>query len=116
MRPAIRLLLLVLVSLAVTSRGLAQTRVPDLSTATIEDLMRIEITSAVDEKAQRFKLTWTEKGGPPVQEPTRRSFGTRLIDRLADQLHGDVRLKYEPAGVVCELDVPLAALRTIGAN
>ncbi len=77
---------------------------------------RIEITSVVDEKAQRFKLTWTEKGGPPVREPTRRSFGTRLINRLADQLHGDVRLKYEPAGVVCELDVPLAALRAIGAN
>ena len=40
---------------------------------------RIDITLTVDEKAQLFKLTWTEKGGPPVQEPTRRSFGTRLI-------------------------------------
>ena len=65
----------------------------------------------VDEKAQRFKLTWTEKGGPAVQEPTRRSFGTRLINRLAEQLQGDVRLRYEPAGVVYELDIPLAVLR-----
>ena len=74
---------------------------------------RIEIASAIDDKALRFKLTWTETGGPPVREPTRRSFGTRLINRLAEQLHGDVRLRYEPAGVVYELDVPLAALRTL---
>jgi two-component sensor histidine kinase len=72
---------------------------------------RIEITPALDEKALRFKLTWVEKGGPAVQEPTRRSFGTRLINRLAEQLHGDVRLSYQPAGLVYELDVPLTALR-----
>ena len=72
---------------------------------------RIDITSTVDEKAQLFKLTWTEKSGPAVQEPTRRSFGTRLINRLAEQLQGNVRLRYEPTGVVYELDVSLAVLR-----
>ena len=73
----------------------------------------IEITLTVDDKAQRFKLTWTEIGGPAVQVPTRRSFGTRLINRLANELHGDVRLAYEPTGVVYELDVPLTALSQI---
>ena len=58
---------------------------------------RIEIASQVDEKTERFKLTWTESGGPAVKEPARRSFGTRLIGRLADQLQGNVRLRYEPA-------------------
>jgi two-component sensor histidine kinase len=77
---------------------------------------RIEIASTVDDRAQRLKLTWTEKGGPAVQEPTRRGFGTRLINRLADQLDGDVRLRYEPAGVVYELDFPLTALRAGGAG
>ena len=72
---------------------------------------RIDITSTVDEKTQRFKLTWTERGGPPVQEPTRRSFGTHLINRLAEQLQGDVRLSYEFAGMMYELDIPLAVLR-----
>jgi two-component sensor histidine kinase len=74
---------------------------------------RIDIALAVDEK--NLKLTWTERGGPPVQEPKRRSFGTRLIGRLAEQLHGDVRLKYEPAGLVYELDVPVSALRAPAA-
>jgi two-component sensor histidine kinase len=70
---------------------------------------RIAIALAVDEK--NLRLTWTESGGPPVHEPKRRSFGTRLIGRLAEQLRGDVRLKYEPAGLQYELGVPVSALR-----
>jgi two-component sensor histidine kinase len=75
---------------------------------------RIEISSTVE--AAMLKLTWTEKDGPAVQEPTRRSFGSRLINRLAQQLHGDVRMKYEPKGLVYELEVPLSALREIAAQ
>ncbi len=70
---------------------------------------RIDIGSTVDEN--NLNLTWTERGGPPVNDPTRRSFGTRLIHRLAEQLRGEVRLKYEPEGLVYELDVPVSALR-----
>ena len=60
---------------------------------------RIEITPSVDDEANRFNLSWKEMGGPIVQEPKRRGFGTRLIDRLADQLHGEARLKYDPHGI-----------------
>jgi two-component sensor histidine kinase len=62
-----------------------------------------------------FRLKWTESGGPAVQEPSRRSFGTRLIVRLADQLHGNIRLNYLPTGLIYELEVPLAALRSLRA-
>ncbi|MDP2298069.1 MAG: PAS domain S-box protein [Pseudolabrys sp.] len=72
---------------------------------------RIDITSRIDETAQLLNLTWTESGGPAVQEPTRRSFGTRLLVGLAEQLQGDARLKYEPAGLVYEIEISLAALR-----
>lgn len=79
-----------------------------LSTAT----GHVEITWTVDEGAQRFELTWTEQGGPAVPQPSRRGFGTRLIERsLADHLEGDARFVFKPAGVVCELAVPLASLR-----
>src|SRR6202166_2117146 len=40
---------------------------------------RVEIVWTIDENNQRLHLTWTEKGGPLVQVPTRESFGTRLI-------------------------------------
>jgi two-component sensor histidine kinase len=59
---------------------------------------------------QRLQLTWTEKGGPTVETPTRRSFGTRLIGSLGQQLSGKVHLAYEPTGLVYFLDVPLSAL------
>jgi two-component sensor histidine kinase len=77
---------------------------------------RIQIVLTVEDEAQRFKLTWTERDGPAVREPTRRSFGTRLINRLADQLKGEVRLRYEPAGLVYELGIPLAVLTALGAS
>jgi two-component sensor histidine kinase len=77
---------------------------------------RVAIAVTIDEEAQRFKLTWTETGGPTVQQPTRHSFGTRLMNRLADQLHGQIQLRYETTGVVCGLDVPLASLQSIHAT
>jgi two-component sensor histidine kinase/ActR/RegA family two-component response regulator len=70
---------------------------------------RVEIAWTID-KMQRLELTWTEKGGPTVEAPTRRSFGTRLIGSLGQQLSGKVHLAYEPTGLVYFLDVPLSAL------
>ena len=69
---------------------------------------RIEIALAADEKT--VNLIWVEKGGPPVQQPKRRGFGMRLIERLADQLDGNVRLDYLPAGLMCQLNFPVSAL------
>jgi two-component sensor histidine kinase len=73
---------------------------------------RVEIEWKTDDKAQRLRLTWTEKGGPPVEEPTRRSFGTRMMSSLGQQLNGHVNLAYEPSGFAYTLDVPLAILTT----
>lgn len=72
---------------------------------------RIQIAWTIDEEKQRLQLNWAEKSGPPVLAPTRRSFGTRLIETLGKQLNGDVRLAYEPQGFVYTLDVPLSALK-----
>jgi two-component sensor histidine kinase len=71
---------------------------------------RVDITWTLDPKTQRLLLKWTEKNGPAVRAPDKRSFGTRLIETLGKQLKGDVRLTYEPSGFVYALDVPLASL------
>src|ERR1700730_8769092 len=53
---------------------------------------------------------WTERGGPAVAPPTRRSFGTRMMESLGQQLNGGVQLVYAPAGFVYLLDVPLGSV------
>jgi two-component sensor histidine kinase len=71
---------------------------------------RVDIHWTVDPNSQRLHLTWTEKNGPPVRTPDKRSFGTRLIETLGKQLKGEVRLTYEPSGFAYSFDVPLASL------
>src|SRR5436189_4035381 len=71
---------------------------------------RVEIAWTIDATRQRLRLTWTESGGPVVEAPTRRSFGTRMMDSLGQQLNGKVELEYRPTGFVYTLDVPLSAL------
>jgi two-component sensor histidine kinase len=71
---------------------------------------RVEIRWTSDDETQRLRLTWTEKGGPLVEAPTRRSFGTRMIGSLGQQLSGKVQLAYEPTGFVYTLDAPLSSL------
>jgi PAS domain S-box-containing protein len=56
----------------------------------------------------RLRLEWIERGGPPVQQPTRRGFGSRMIERaLAAELGGKARIEFNPEGVVCTVDAPL---------
>lgn len=74
---------------------------------------RVEVAWSIDEDRQRLHLIWTERGGPPVHPPTRRSFGTRMMETLGQQLNGRVKLSYDPSGFVYSLDVPLASLRAV---
>jgi two-component system, chemotaxis family, CheB/CheR fusion protein len=56
-----------------------------------------------------MQLRWQESGGPPVSRPSRKGFGSRLIEQgLAQELDGEVRLDYAPTGVICEIVMPVA--------
>ena len=56
----------------------------------------------------QLELTWTEQGGPPVSPPTRKGFGTRLIQRnLAHDLGGDATIDFRPQGVVAVIHSPI---------
>jgi two-component sensor histidine kinase len=57
-----------------------------------------------------LSLTWRERGGPPVNAPSRRGFGTRLVERsLAQDLDGEVAIEFAPEGVVCRVVAPIVA-------
>jgi PAS domain S-box-containing protein len=70
----------------------------------------VRIAWGIDGKSRpaRLSLRWTESGGPPVKEPKRRGFGSRLIERsLAQDLNGSVHIEFAPAGVACTVDAPI---------
>jgi two-component sensor histidine kinase/DNA-binding response OmpR family regulator len=71
---------------------------------------RVEIAWHIDPEKDRLMFTWTETGGPLVYAPIRRSFGTRLIGSLGQQLKGEVQLSYSPTGFAYALDVPMSSL------
>jgi two-component sensor histidine kinase len=53
-------------------------------------------------------MDWAETNGPLVSQPTRRGFGSSLIERVvARQLHGEVARRFEPGGVTVAIRVPL---------
>jgi two-component sensor histidine kinase len=74
---------------------------------------RVSITwkSDADTSEPQFVFVWQEFGGPPVTEPSRVGFGSRLISRvLKDDFSGSVELSYSSSGLVCCLTAPLANL------
>jgi two-component sensor histidine kinase len=63
---------------------------------------------ARDTGVEKLHLTWVESGGPRVHAPTRKGFGSRLIERGArDQLGGSATADFLPAGVVYTIECAL---------
>ncbi len=57
--------------------------------------------------APRLHLSWRESGGPVVVPPTRKGFGTKMINRvLAAEFSAEVRFDFAPDGVCCEIGFP----------
>ena len=58
-------------------------------------------------EGNRLLLHWEEKDGPPVTPPSRKGFGSRVLERgLAHELAGTVQLDYCSGGVVCTMNIP----------
>ncbi|MET1756667.1 PAS domain-containing protein [Novosphingobium sp. RD2P27] len=54
-------------------------------------------------------IKWHEQGGPPVTPPTRKGFGTRLIERgLTAEMGGRAEIDFHPEGLRCRIDLALA--------
>lgn len=55
-----------------------------------------------------LQLVWQESCGPAVVAPTRKGFGSRLLeDLLVRDLGGETKLSYDPAGVRCTITARL---------
>jgi len=58
------------------------------------------------EAGGRLNLRWTETGGPPVETPTRKGFGWRVIEQMIAQLKGKTCFDWRADGLVCEITLP----------
>jgi PAS domain S-box-containing protein len=69
----------------------------------------IALTWTIDPmpEGDRLILRWQEKDGPPVILPTRKGFGTRVMERgLPHELGGKVQLDYRAEGLICTINIP----------
>ena len=65
---------------------------------------RVRLTWARSDDGQ-LTLRWTELGGPRVNRPERKGFGSRLIEGTISQLGGNARFDWRSEGLVCEIAV-----------
>ena len=56
---------------------------------------------------RQLRLSWVERGGPPVTVPSRKGFGHIVIESLvAQSVNGEVAMKFEPQGLSWVLSMP----------
>jgi PAS domain S-box-containing protein len=70
------------------------------------DTGRVAIDWRMEEDGDhcRLHIEWTESGGPPVAEPQRRGFGTRLIERgMSAEGERNVTIQFMPEGLHCSI-------------
>jgi PAS domain S-box-containing protein len=65
--------------------------------------VRIEAAKAADGK---LLLRWTETGGPPLKQPERRGFGSRVMDAMLRGQSGEIRFDWRAEGLICEMTIP----------
>lgn len=64
----------------------------------------VEVSETADGEVS---IVWRESGGGAVAPPTRRGFGSRLLERgVARELGGRVTLDFARSGLVCAIRVP----------
>lgn len=66
------------------------------------------LTPTEEERAV-LQLVWQESGGPEVRPPSRRGFGSRLIERGLAHEGASSRLEFRPDGLRCEIEMPVPA-------
>jgi light-regulated signal transduction histidine kinase (bacteriophytochrome) len=67
---------------------------------------RIYVETSIDDD-RRLCIEWRETGGPPVKPPTRRGFGSTVIERsIPYDLKGEASVEYAPSGLLASFVIP----------
>jgi CheY-like chemotaxis protein len=67
---------------------------------------QVEVVWGFDQGSS-LVIEWKESGGPPVQPPSRRGFGTTIIERSVPfDLKGDAEIRFDLLGVQAKFVIP----------
>jgi two-component system CheB/CheR fusion protein len=62
-----------------------------------------------DADTPELRISWVERTLRPIAPPTRRGFGSELIEKLVPhELHGAGNLKFDDHGLLCTVHLPLS--------
>ncbi|RMP15259.1 Chemotaxis protein methyltransferase CheR [Pseudomonas viridiflava] len=65
------------------------------------------VAQGSDDLEPVFRLVWAESGGPQVDQPSRKGYGTAMIKgSLGNAFDGSATFFYEPVGLRCEISAP----------
>lgn len=79
--------------------------------------VHIEWSLFKDNGADMVEIVWREKNGPPVTKPTRRGFGSMVIEKMAAaSVRGEVSLDYASDGITWQLKAPTKYAMIANAN
>src|SRR5262249_38286297 len=66
---------------------------------------RVDLTWEIQPEA--FIIRWIERGGPPARPPSRKGFGTKVIDAsIEHHLRGRASFDWQAEGLHCSLTIP----------
>jgi PAS domain S-box-containing protein len=91
-------------TIAVSLHELATNAAKHGSLSAPDGKVHIEAARSADGK---LFLRWTETGGPPVKQPERRGFGSRLMDGMLRGQSGEIRFDWRAEGLICEMTIPM---------
>ena len=69
--------------------------------------VEIEWSAAIVDEGTDVTFLWRESGGPPVEHPQSKGFGSRLIKRGFGVTNGSAKLEYLPEGFECRIEAVL---------
>jgi two-component sensor histidine kinase len=75
---------------------------------------RLDIAWSLSAREMTFR--WQESGGPAISLSGYEGFGTRLLPRALAPFGGNVKTKFEPAGLICEMSVNMGTAKKLGST
>ncbi len=106
----------VAVALGMAAHELATNAAKHGSLSVPEGRLEVRWEVVTDGSGSRLHLAWKETGGPRVQAPSRKGFGSRLLQQgIARELDGETHLDFAVDGLGCRMLVSLDEAGSPGA-